>query len=126
MVYFFLVMGNFSFPKHRKLKSKKRFQFVYTHAKSKVNSWSALYYAPAEDLKIGFAAGKRLGCAFVRNHVKRMMREAFRLHQQEIKPGYHLVWVARNKLIRANLEIYVKTLLTLCREADILIESENG
>jgi len=126
VVYFFLKMGTYSFPKQRKLKSKKRFQFVYTHAKSKANPWAVLYYVPARNLQIGLAVGKRLGCACVRNHVKRMMRETFRFYQQKIKPGYHLIWVARNKLIRGNLEIYKKTLLTLCQEADILIESENG
>jgi len=126
VVYFFLKMSSYSFPKQRKLKSKKRFQFVYTHAKSKANPWAALYYIPAQNLQIGLAVGKRLGCAYVRNHIKRMMREAFRLHQQQIKPGYHLIWVARSKLIRGNLETYEKTLLTLCQEADVLIESEIG
>ena len=119
-------MKQFGFPKRRRLKAKKRFQFVYKHAKSRANAWSALYFFPSGELKIGFAVGKKLGCAVIRNHVKRMMREAFRRHWQQFKPGFHLIWVARYKLIRADLATYEKTLLALACEAKILIESENG
>ncbi|MCQ2361562.1 MAG: ribonuclease P protein component [Acidaminococcaceae bacterium] len=119
-------MHNFSFPKQNKLKKKKHFQFVYQRGKAHANLFGAIYVMKGEGLQIGLAVGKKLGHAVVRNHIKRMMREAFRLHHEQIKPGYHLIWVARYKLVHAGLANFEMTLLTLCREAGILIESENG
>lgn len=119
-------MRKFIFPKINRLKRKKHFQFVYQRGKSRVNPYGALYIIKGKGLQIGFAVGKKLGHAVVRNHIKRMMREAFRLHREQIKPDYHLIWVARYKLVHANLANFEMTLLTLCREAGILIESENG
>lgn len=119
-------MHKFSFPKSNKLKKSKHFQFVYRRGKCLTNPLAVLYILKGQGLQIGLAAGKKLGNAVVRNHVKRMMREAFRHHRTEIQAGYHLIWVARNKLVRANLAAYETVLLDLCRRAGILNENENG
>ena len=70
----------FTFPKKNRIKSKAGFQLVYTTGRSVVDSLSVLYVLPldAEGPKIGFAVGKKIGNAVVRNRVKRMMREVFR------------------------------------------------
>lgn len=119
-------MANLSFPKNVRLKKKKHFQFVYQRGKSFAVPTSALYVIRGDGLQIGLAVGKKLGCAVVRNHVKRMMREAFRRHRNEIKSGYHLIWVARYKLVRGGLADYEMALVNLCRRAGVLIENENG
>lgn len=119
-------MHKFGFPKSSRLKNKKRFQFVYQRGKAYVVPCGALYVFPAQDLKIGLAVGKKLGCAVVRNHVKRMMREAFRHHRNKFSPKFHLIWVARYKLVRADLADFERTLLVLAGRAGILVKSADN
>lgn len=64
----------------------------------------------------GFAVSKRIGKAVVRNRVKRRMREAVRLHQDLIAPGWDLVWIARRPVALAayaDIEQAVARLLSI-------------
>lgn len=83
----------FTLKKLNRLKSKKSFQIVYVKGRTVVDAMSVFYILPdqGEDIKIGLAVGKKLGCAVVRNRVKRLMREVFRMHKAELKKGYHIV-----------------------------------
>lgn len=112
----------FPFKKENRLKSKKGFQFVYSKGHSFVDGMSVLYVLPnkGEELKLGCAVGKKLGCAVVRNHVKRLMREVFRQHRSELKNGYHIIWMARRKLVKADLKTYEKVFLKLSKKAVLL------
>ena len=114
----------FTFKKINKLKSKKSFQFVYGKGRTVVDPLSVFYILTdqGQDLKIGLAVGKKLGCAVVRNRVKRLMREVFRQHQAELKKGYHIVWVARKKLTKADLKTFERVFLRLAKRAALLQE----
>lgn len=104
----------YSFKKINRLKSKKSFQVVYGKGRTVVDGMSVFYIlsGQGESLQMGFAVGKKLGCAVVRNRVKRMMREVFRLHQAELKKGYHIVWVARRKLTKADYKTFERVFKT--------------
>ena len=41
--------------------------------------------------RLGLSVGKRVGNAVVRNRVKRLVREAFRLSQRDLPPGLDLI-----------------------------------
>ena len=45
--------------------------------------------------RLGLAVSRRVGNAVARNRVKRRLREAFRLQQHQLPPGYDLVISAR-------------------------------
>ena len=111
----------FTFPKNR-IKSKAGFQLVYTTGRSVVDSLSVLYVLPldAEGPKIGFAVGKKIGNAVVRNRVKRMMREVFRHHKSELLTNIQLIWVARKKLAAADLKTYDRVFMRLAKRAVLL------
>ena len=47
-----------------------------------------------------------MGNAVVRNRVKRLMREVFRHRRSELKDSIHIIWVARKKLIAADIYTY--------------------
>lgn len=110
------------FLKKNRIKSKAGFQLVYTTGRSVVDSLSVLYVLPldAEGPKIGFAVGKKIGNAVVRNRVKRMMREVFRHHKSELLTNIQLIWVARKKLAAADLKTYDRVFMRLAKRAVLL------
>lgn len=115
-------MKKFGFAKLNRLKAKKEFQNVYEKGHSVVDGLAVFYVFPGENeiIKIGFAVGKKIGNAVIRNHVKRMMREVFRLHKAELKPNTRLVWVARKRLAAADLKTYERVFLRLAKRAALL------
>ncbi len=52
--------------------------------------------------RLGITAGKKLGCAVVRNRAKRRLRELYRTTLPKMKPGYDFVLVARNRTASAD------------------------
>lgn len=112
----------YKFKKINKLKSKKSFQVVYGKGRTVVDAMSVFYILAdqGDDLQIGLAVGKKLGCAVVRNRVKRLMREVFRMHKAELKKGYHIVWVARRKLTKADYKTFERVFLRLAKRAALL------
>lgn len=109
-------------PKRIKLKHNRNFQDVYKAGRSIANKMAVLYVVPAEAGKgrIGFAAGKRLGCAVVRNRVKRLLREAYRLNQNRIRQDFDLILVGRQRAVGADYATVAKAVLDLCSRARIL------
>ena len=82
-----------------RLKSSLDFQSVYTKGRSVANKAAVLYVLPqkpsVDPTRVGFAAGKKLGKAVVRNRMRRRIREAVRLLWTRVKPGYLLIVIAR-------------------------------
>ena len=113
----------FTFKKINKLKSKKSFQFVYGKGRTVVDPLSVFYILAdqGEDVKIGLAVGKKLGCAVVRNRVKRLS-EVFGRHRAKLKKVFHIVWVARQKLTKADLKTFERVFLRLVKRAALLQE----
>lgn len=49
----------------------------------------------AESVRLGITVTRKVGCAVVRNRIKRFVREAFRRKRGSFTPGYDMVWVAK-------------------------------
>ena len=47
-------------------------------------------------VRFGFSISKKIGCAVVRNRLRRRLREICRLNLTQLKAGYDLVLVARS------------------------------
>ena len=114
-----------TFKKTERLKSKASFQAVYTTGCSFVDGSSIFYVLPGQDerVRLGLAVGKKLGCAVVRNHLKRMMREVFRKHKHEIIEGSCIVWLAKRRLLQADYEAFERSFLRLAKKAALLKEA---
>lgn len=81
-----------------RLKSRLDFQAVYTKGRSVANRAAVIYVLaqkPGTVSRVGFAAGKKLGKAVVRNRVKRRIREAVRSIWPRVRPGLLIVLIGR-------------------------------
>lgn len=111
----------YKLPKQRILRKNKQFQCIYRLGKSYANRYMVLYVMTVKETqtKVGFAAGKRLGNAVVRNRVKRLLRETYRMNQHRLKPGLQLLCVGRKPVIAEKYEVVNKAFEDLCRKAHI-------
>ncbi len=95
---------------------------MYSSGRSVVDALSVIYVLTSngEKAKIGLAVGKKLGPAVMRNRIKRMMREVFRVRKHELKPGVNIIWVARKKLVAADYNTYDRVFMRLAKRAGLL------
>ncbi|PTH23703.1 ribonuclease P protein component [Staphylococcus arlettae] len=73
--------------KQYRIKKNKDFQFVYKKGKSVANRQFVVYTKPNKTLthfRLGISVSKKIGNAVVRNRIKRGIREAFKVHKDDI------------------------------------------
>jgi ribonuclease P protein component len=98
----------------RYLTSDRQFQFVYDKGKSWASREVAVRTLPngLDITRYGFAVGRRLGKAVVRNQIKRRLREILR--HIALRGGWDIVIIARNPAAQVDykrLKISVERLL---------------
>ena len=70
--------------------------------------------------RVGVTVSKKLGCAVVRNRVRRRLREIYRLHEDRFSPGWDIVVVARSRCVNAPFDKLTEAYLSLAQKAGIL------
>jgi ribonuclease P protein component len=73
-----------------------------------------------EHSRFGFSVSHWVGKAVVRNRAKRLMREATRLRQGDIKEGWDLVFIARHSIREADFKQVNQAVGQLLRRAGLL------
>lgn len=112
----------YKLSKKNLLHKNSQFQHMYAAGKSYANRMMVVYVLPkaVPDRHVGFAAGKRLGGAVVRNRVKRLLREVYRLNQSRLISDADFIFVGRKAMTTADLSAVNRAFEDLCKRARIL------
>jgi ribonuclease P protein component len=73
--------------------------------------------------RIGIIVSRRVGPALVRNRVRRLLRESFRLHQHELTATADLVLVARPSIAGKSFREVESDFLAALGQAKLLKEA---
>jgi ribonuclease P protein component len=83
-----------------------------------IANWQAL---PADSQsRLGVVTSGKLGNAVVRNRARRLLREAFRLHQHDLAQAVDMVLIARASIVGKRFADVEKDFLTTLRKAGLL------
>ena len=109
------------------LKKNKDFQNVYRKGKSYANKYFVMYVLKnnTEENRIGISVSKKVGNSVIRHHITRLVREAYRLHEDMFNSGLDIVVIARGAAKDISYHQAESALLHLGRLQGIIIkESE--
>lgn len=99
--------------KQFRIKKNEEFQATFKHGNSFANRQLVIYYRKKDNqnhFRIGLSVGKKIGNAVVRNRIKRLLRASFQELEQDIKPCYDIVIIARNPTKTMSYEMMKKSL----------------
>jgi ribonuclease P protein component len=107
-----------TFKRHQRLRLRRDFQQVFGQRCAVSNRYVVLYVARNELAwaRLGIQVSRRVGGAVMRNRVRRLLREAFRLKRHELPDGIDIVCVAR-PVAALRLRDYLDSLPRLVRAA---------
>ncbi|WP_283674037.1 ribonuclease P protein component [Butyricicoccus sp. Marseille-Q5471] len=100
------------------IKQNHEFRRTYHRGKYTANRYLVLYCRKNRlgQTRLGLTVSAKLGNAVQRNRVKRLLREAYRLHETEFATGADFVLVARSRAVGATYKEIEKSLLRALAE----------
>jgi ribonuclease P protein component len=88
-----------TFHRFERLRRPEDFRRVYDRKRSVSDDWMLIYACEngLPYLRIGLSVSRKVGGAVVRNRLRRLYREAFRLTRSQMPGGMDLVLIPRHK-----------------------------
>ena len=104
------------------MKENHLFRRAYGKGRSAADSRLALYVRGngRKGNRLGFTVSTKVGCAVVRNRVRRRLREIYRLHENGMSPGCDVVVVARTRAASSDYRQLEKSFLRLADKLGLL------
>lgn len=101
------------------------FKKLYSKGKSAASSDIILYCMknPSGVNRLGITVSTKIGCAVVRNRVRRRIREAYRMLEDNVAPGVNVVVVARSAAENRKMQQICGSLKQLLKKTDIWVEN---
>ncbi len=104
------------------LKENHLFRRAYHRGRTAADGRLALYARRngQKGNRLGFTVSTKLGCAVVRNRVRRRLREIYRLNEDRLISGTDVVVVARVRAASSGYRQLEKSFLRLADKLDLL------
>ena len=79
------------------LEKNRQFQFVYDYGRSYANKYLVMFVMDnnTETSRLGISVSKKVGNSVIRHHVKRLIKESYRLQEEMFNSGLDIVIIAR-------------------------------
>ncbi len=108
------------------IKKNSDFQNVYKHGKSYANRQLVMYVKQnnEKNSRIGISVSKKVGNSVVRHRLVRLVRESYRLNENNLNQNVDIVVVVRVQAKDADFHEICKSYLHLCKLHKILKEME--
>ena len=121
--------ASLGFPRARRIKQGRDFARAKNEGRRLVQGCLILNWIvlPAGSVsRLGVITGKRIGPAVIRTRARRLLREAFRLHQPNLMQPVDLVLIARASIVGRRLAGVVTDYLTALKKARLYRETVAG
>lgn len=107
----------------KRLQTKREFTLIREMGQRSVRgclaaNWTVL--AADSQSRVGLITSRKLGKAAIRTRARRLLREAFRLHQYDFREPVAIVLVARRSIIGKNLADVERDFISLLKQANLL------
>lgn len=117
-------MGLYSFPKEERLKKQEDFLRILREGKPYFPSKNFIVYIRknTEKRKIGISINKKVGKAVVRNRIKRLIREVYRLYRPYLRDDIEMLVIVKPGENIKDMDFYVvkDMLLRVWEKAGVL------
>ena len=104
------------------LKGNSRFRRLYHRGASAANRYFVMYCGRnhTPENRVGLTVSAKLGCAVVRNRVRRRLREIYRLNERRFQTGWDIIVVARIRAVTAEYAELERAYLSLAAKLGLL------
>lgn len=112
----------------KSLKKSHIFRRLYRKGRSAANGYLVLYCRKngTGENRVGLTVSSKLGCAVVRNRVRRRLREIYRLNEHLFRPGFDIVVVARHRSVSAEYRRLEREFLRACAGLALIKEAHTS
>ncbi|MGI6733496.1 MAG: ribonuclease P protein component [Anaerovoracaceae bacterium] len=103
------------------LRNKKDFSALYDKGKSVGERCLVLIYRKngLSYNRRAFLASKKVGRSVQRNRARRLLRESFRSIENQLEPGYDLLFIARNTIVNLKYADVKKSMEAAIKKAKL-------
>lgn len=101
------------FPRSSRLTARRQFVEVYQRGRKARRPWFTVFGMPNDvgRCRMGLTVTRRAGSAVARNRIKRVLRDVFRRHQDELPTAMDLVINGQRAILKMSAEQLERELL---------------
>lgn len=105
-----------------RLTKRKEFGYIYKHGKYSFNNYLTLMYVQTKlkNPRIGFSISKKTGKAWLRNKIKRQLREIVKNLIENLNPNYNYVFVTKPEISNLNFNEIKDALIDVVNKAKLM------